>query len=181
MFSVLLLALSLAMDATAASVCCGLSAQRFRLRDGITVGLWFGGFQTGMTWIGGLFGGLLSQRLWHLGGLLSFGLLAFLGGRMVWEGISPIQSAACPRYDLRPGPMAALALATSLDALAAGLSLAYLGQGLAVSALVIGLVTFLLSLLGCLLGRRIGQRWSRPAGIAGGLVLLGLGVKILLG
>lgn len=180
MFSVLLLALSLAMDATAAAICCGLNTRGFRLRDGITVGLWFGGFQTGMTWIGGLFGGLLSQRLWRLGSLISFALLAFLGGRMLWEGLQPIHSADCPRYELRPGAMAALALATSLDALAAGLSLAYLGDDLTCSSLVIGGVSFFLSLMGSLLGRRIGQRWSRPAGIAGGLILLWLGWKILL-
>ena len=181
MFSVFLLAVSLSMDAAAAAVCCGVNAQGMKLRDGVVIGLWFGGFQTGMTWIGGLFGGLLSQRLWRLGSLLAFGLLAYLGIKMVWEGLSPPEGVSCPRYDLRPGPMAVLALATSLDALAAGLSLAYLGQALAPSALLIGLVTFCLSLAGGLLGQRIGQHWSRPAGIAGGLVLLGLGIKILLG
>lgn len=181
MFSVFLLALSLAMDATAAAVCCGLHSRDLRLRDGVGIGLWFGGFQTAMTWIGGLFGGLLSRRLWALGSLLSFGLLAFLGGRMLWEALAPLRAQDCPRYDLRPGPMAALALATSLDALAAGLSLAYLGEHLTPSALLIGLVTFVLSLAGSLLGRRVGRRWSRPAGAAGGLVLLGLGLKILLG
>ena len=169
------------MDAAAAAVCCGINARGLKPRAGMVVALWFGGFQTGMTWIGGLFGGLLSQRLWRLGRLLAFGLLAYLGMKMVWEGIVPSQGEACPRYDLRPGPMAVLALATSLDALAAGLSLAYLGQALAPSALLIGLVTFCLSLAGGLLGQRIGQHWSRPAGIAAGLVLLGLGVKILLG
>ena len=165
MFSVFLLAVSLSMDAAAAAVCCGINARGLRLRDGMVIGLWFGGFQTGMTWIGGLFGGLLSQQLWRVGSLLAFGLLSYLGIKMVWEGLSPPEGASCPRYDLRPGPMAVLALATTL----------------APSALLIGLVTFCLSLAGGMLGQRIGQHWSRPAGIAAGLVLLGLGVKILLG
>lgn len=169
------------MDATAAAICCGLNTRGFRLRDGLVVGLWFGGFQTGMTWIGGLFGTLLSQRLWHLGSLLSFGLLAFLGLRMVAECLRPSQEEKGGTYDLRPVSMAALALATSLDALAAGISLTYLGEELTASALVIGLVTFALSLGGSLLGQKVGQRWSRPAGMTGGLVLVGLGIKILLG
>ncbi|MGM9539031.1 MAG: manganese efflux pump MntP family protein [Candidatus Onthomonas sp.] len=181
MFSVFLLALSLSMDAAAAAVCCGVNARGLKLRDGVVIGLWFGGFQTGMTWIGGLFGSLLSQRLWQLGSLLAFGLLTLLGCRMVWEGLAPAEGDVCPRYDLRPGPMAVLALATSLDALAAGLSLAYLDQALIPSALLIGLVTFCLSLAGGMLGRRIGQRWNRRASVAGGLVLLGLGLRILFG
>lgn len=181
MFSVFLLAVSLAIDATAAAVCCGVNTQRLRLWDGVVIGLWFGGFQAGMTWIGGLFGGLLSQRLWQLGCLLSFGLLTYLGGNMLWESLFPSRRQCCPRYELRPGPMAALALATSLDALAAGLSLTYLGQALAPSALLIGLVTFCLSLAGSLLGRRIGQQWNRWAGLFGGLTLLGLGLHLLFG
>lgn len=181
MLSVLLLALSLAMDAFAASVCCGVNAQGLGLRDSLKIGLWFGGFQTGMTLTGGLFGDQLSRHLWQLGSLLAFGLLAFLGGRMVWEALCPPKEEGCPRYDLRPGPLAALALATSLDALAAGVSLAFLGKELYGSSVVIGLTAFALSTLGALLGRRAGQGLHRWANLAGGGVLLWLGIKILLG
>lgn len=181
MYSLLLLALSLSLDATAASVCWGLQARAPALKEGLWAGLWFGGFQGLMTGLGGLFGGLLSRELWQVGKLLSFGLLAFLGARMVWQALCPLRREGCPQGSFSPGSTALLALATSLDALAAGLSLTYWGQGLLCSTLVIGLVTFCLSLLGVLLGRRVGQGWSRPAGAAGGLVLLGLGLKILLG
>ncbi|MCD8383165.1 MAG: manganese efflux pump MntP family protein, partial [Clostridiales bacterium] len=84
------------------------------------------------------------------------------------------------RYDLRPLPLATLALATSLDALAAGVSLAYLGQELLRSALVIGAVAFLLSAAGGLLGQSVGSRLHRWADLAGGAVLIGLGVRVLL-
>lgn len=181
MVSVFLLALSLAMDAFAASVCCGVQIASLRLRDSMVIGLWFGGFQTGMTLIGGSFGRQLSIHLWQVGALLAFGLLLFLGGRMIWDCLSPARAEGCRRYDLRPGPMAALALATSLDALAAGVSLAYLGTGLMLSAGIIGLVAFALSTIGGLLGRQASAGLSRWANLAGGAVLIWLGVKILLG
>ncbi|MCD7801650.1 MAG: manganese efflux pump MntP family protein [Clostridiales bacterium] len=129
MLSVLFLALSLAIDAFAAAVCCGANGGRhgLRWRDSLAVGLWFGGFQTGMTLIGGAFGHRLSQYLWRAGQLAAFGLLAFLGLGMVWEALSPEKEAPSRRYELRPLSLATLALATSLDALAAGVSLAYLG------------------------------------------------------
>lgn len=180
MLSVFLLALSLAMDAFAAAVCCGVQATRLRLRDSLRIGLWFGGFQAGMTLIGGLFGRQLSQWLWQIGALVAFGLLAFLGGRMLWAALTPAQAQTGMKYDLDSGSLAALALATSLDALAAGISLAYLDTGLLAAAGVIGLVAFALSAAGGLLGRRIGERLRRWAGAAGGAVLLLLGGRILL-
>lgn len=180
MISVLLLALSLSMDAAAAAVCYGAGSRALRLREGLVVGLWFGSFQTGMTWLGGLFGHVLAGQLWLAGRLLAFGLLLYLGLGMVRDGLFPRPEEA-PPPSLQPMAMAALALATSLDALAAGVSLAYLGQGLALSAGVIGLVTFALSLLGVLLGKRLGSRWNRPAQLLGGLVLAGLGIHLLLG
>ncbi|MCC8182905.1 MAG: manganese efflux pump MntP family protein [Clostridiales bacterium] len=182
MLSVLFLALSLAIDAFAAAICCGANGggRGLRLRDSLMVGLWFGGFQTGMTLIGGAFGDRLSQYLWRAGQLSAFGLLAFLGLRMVWEALSPQRENSTPRYELRPLPLAALALATSLDALAAGVSLAYLGQALISSSLVIGAVAFLLSVTGGLLGQSAGSRLHQWASLAGGAVLIALGVKILL-
>ena len=161
MLSVFLLALTLAMDAFAAALCCGVQSGGLRLGEGLTIGLWFGGFQMGMTLLGGLFGRQISLLLWQAGCLLAFGLLAFLGGRMVWAAVSPPKEEGAGRYDLSVPSLAALALATSLDALAAGVSLAYLETGL--------------------LGRQLGGRWQRWAGLAGGLILIGLGIKILLG
>ena len=145
MLSVFLLALTLAMDAFAAALCCGVQSGGLRLGEGLTIGLWFGGFQMGMTLLGGLFGRQISLLLWQAGCLLAFGLLAFLGGRMVWAAVSP------PKEE--------------------GLS----------AAGTIGAVAFALSALAGLLGRQLGGRWQRWAGLAGGLILIGLGIKILLG
>ncbi|MCD7880594.1 MAG: manganese efflux pump MntP family protein [Clostridiales bacterium] len=182
MLSVLFLALSLAIDAFAAAVCCGANGGRhgLRWRDSLAVGLWFGGFQMGMTLIGGAFGHRLSQYLWRAGQLAAFGLLAFLGLGMVWEALFPEKEAPSRRYELRPLSLATLALATSLDALAAGVSLAYLGQELLSTALVIGAVAFVLSAVGGLLGQSVGSRLHRWADLAGGMVLIGLGIRVLL-
>lgn len=181
MLSVFLLALSLAIDAVAAAICCAVQSRRLRLWDGVKIGLWFGTFQTGMTLIGGLFGRRLSLWLWQAGAIAAFGLLAFLGGRMVWSALSPEGGGEERRYDLSPLSMAALALATSLDALAAGVSLAYLETDLRFASLVIGAVAFTLSLLGARFGARVGVRLSRWAELGGGAVLLFLGGRILLG
>ena len=181
MLSVFLLALTLAMDAFAAALCCGVQSGGLRLGEGLTIGLWFGGFQMGMTLLGGLFGRQISLLLWQAGCLLAFGLLAFLGGRMVWAAVSPPKEEGAGRYDLSIPSLAALALATSLDALAAGVSLASLETGLLSAAGTIGAVAFSLSALAGLLGRQLGGRWQRWAGLAGGLILIGLGIKILLG
>ncbi len=110
----------------------------------------------------------------------AFGLSSILGLGMVWEALSPEKETPSRRYELRPLSLATLALATSLDALAAGVSLAYLGQELLPSALVIGAVAFVLSAVGGLLGQSVGCRLHRWADLAGGMALIGLGVKVLL-
>ncbi len=182
MGSVWLLALSLAVDAFAAAVCCGVQCRAAPARGAGKIGLWFGGFQAGMTLAGGLFGTLLSRSLYRAGAVLSFGLLAWLGMRMVIESFFPTgeQGEAGPP-DLTAATLAPMALATSLDALAAGVSLGYLEGELFRSAVVIGLVAFALSALGALLGRRVGQGLQRWAGAAGGGVLLWLGLRVLAG
>lgn len=179
MVSVCLIALSLAVDAAAASVCCGLSSPGFRRRDGVRLGLWFGGFQFGMTLLGGMAGGELNEHCRLIGGMVAFGLLTYLGGRMLLDALAPVAGEP-PVYALTTPAVAALALATSLDALAAGVSLAYLGQDLLSSALVIGAVAFVLSAVGGLLGQSVGSRLHRWADLAGGMVLIGLGIRVLL-
>ena len=183
MGSVLLLALSLAVDAFAAAVCCGVRSSGLGLRGAARIGLWFGGFQAGMTLLGGLFGALLSRSLYRAGAVLSFGLLAYLGVKMLFESLFPGPEGTDGEGPLvlSAAALAPLALATSLDALAAGVSLGYLDGGLLRSAAVIGLVAFVLSALGGALGRRAGQRLHRWAGAAGGGVLLWLGLRVLAG
>lgn len=176
--SIFLMALSLSVDACAAAVCCGVATEGFRLRDGLRLGLWFGGFQAGMTLLGGVCGGELNEHLQVPGGFLAFGLLAWLGGRMILDALFPTGDTRC--YDLHPATLAALGVATSLDALAVGLSLPWLEVSLGASAAVIGAVAFTLSAVGGLAGRKLGGTLHRWAGCVGGGVLLGIGVHILL-
>lgn len=180
MVSVCLIALSLAVDAAAAAVCCGLSSPGFRRRDGVRLGLWFGGFQFGMTLLGGMAGGELNEHCRLIGGMVAFGLLTYLGGQMLLDALAPVAGEP-PVYALTTPAVAALALATSLDALAVGVSVAFLEVGLWKSAAVIGVVAFALSLLGSLLGRKIGQGVQRWASAGGGLALAAIGAKILWG
>lgn len=178
MFSVWLMALSLAVDAFAVSVACGVTVPGFRLRDGVRLGCWFGAFQFLMPLLGSFLGDLVSARSQVAAGLLSFGLLAFLGGKLLWDGLSG--TAAVGSADLRPRRLAALAVATSLDALAAGVSMPCLNVPVLEASAVIGGVAFCLSLAGGLAGRGLGTLCQRFAHLLGGSVLIAIGVKILL-
>ncbi len=178
MVSILLMALSLSVDAAAAAVCCGLCTPQFGWRDALRLGLWFGGFQMGMTLAGGMITSGLNLRVQRVGSVAAFGLLLYVGGRMLLDAASPLEEVR--GYSLDTKTVAELALATSLDALAAGVSTPFLGVPLCPAAAVIGITAFLLTVLGGLTGRRVGQRFHRWASAAGGLVLTGIGVRILL-
>ncbi|MCD8367278.1 MAG: manganese efflux pump MntP family protein [Clostridiales bacterium] len=180
MLSVFLVALSLAMDAGAAAVCCGISTPRFRLRDGLRVGAWFGLFQAGMTLLGGLAGAELNQHFARISDLAAFGLLVWLGVRMILDAVQG-EEGACAVSDLSPRTLAALAVATSLDALAVGVSVTHLGVGLWTAAGVIGAVAFAVSLAGSLAGQTLGKGFRLAAGAVGGIILIGIGVKVLMG
>jgi putative Mn2+ efflux pump MntP len=180
MRAVLLIALAVSVDAGAAAVCCGLSSPHFRLRDGVWVGLWFGGFQGGMILLGGLAGAELNEHFTRLGTLVAFGLLLWLGIRMVLDGWQDT-GRECAVANLSPRTMAPMAVATSLDALAVGVGVAFLEVPLPLAAAVIGAVTFLISLGGSLAGGKLEGAFRRGAGCVGGVVLILIAVKILLG
>lgn len=180
MVSICLLALSLAVDAAAAAICCGVANPGFRRRDALRLGLWFGGFQCGMTVLGGLVGSELNEHFTRLGAIAAFGLLMYLGGRMVLSALSPEEERRTD-YRLDTKSVALLAVATSLDALAVGISVAFLDVGLWTAAAIIGGTAFVLSAAGSLLGRSVGRRSHQWASVLGGLVLMGIGVKIILG
>lgn len=178
MISIWLIALSLAVDATAAAVCCGVANPGLGWKDALRLGLWFGGFQAGMTALGAVVGGELNRHFALPGAVAAFGLLLYLGGKMVLEALSPQQEQKSS-YGLDTPSVILLAVATSLDALAVGVSVAYLQVELWVAAAVIGGTAFVLSVMGSMAGRRVGQRFHRWASTIGGLVLMGIGVKIL--
>lgn len=179
MVSLLLMALSLSVDAAAAAVCCALAVSELNLRESLRLGLWFGGFQAGMMLLGGAAGVELSEHFQRAGCVVSFGLLVYLGGKMLLDAAAPLEEIR-PSCGLDTKSVALLALATSLDALAAGVSMACLSMGLWLAAGVIGAVAFCCTFAGARVGRRVGVRFHRWASAAGGLVLTGIGVRILL-
>jgi len=175
-----LLALSLGVDAFAVAASCGISVPDFRKKRAFILAIYFGLFQAGMTAIGAFAGSFFSAGTDRIGHLIAFALLAFIGGRMVWDALrknkteQPIQSLSHMR-------MLALAIATSIDALAAGISLGLTTGNLILACAVIGIVAFGMTILGGLLGERVGTRFRNQATLLGGLVLIALGIRSLLG
>ena len=177
-----LIAVGLSMDAFAVSVCKGLGMRRINLGTAVVLALFFGGFQMLMPFIGWALG---SQFMWLIGPVdhwVAFILLAFLGGKMLWEAIHEDEDCAgdedTSRIDLREFLM--LAVATSIDALAVGISFAALSVDIVPSVLLIGVITFCLTLVGVAVGHYFGARYQRPASVTGGVVLILIGLKVLL-
>ena len=173
-----LLAVSLAADAFAVAISMGLTARRASFRDALRVGLFFGGFQALMPLLGYLAGSTVSAVIKRYDHWIAFGLLAFIGGRMLWESAQGAEETQTSLDSLKK--LLLLSVATSIDALAVGVSLAVLRENIWVNAAWIGCVTFALSTLGVLAGRRLGRRMQRCATVAGGLVLIFIGAKILI-
>lgn len=177
MISIFLIAVSLALDAFAVSVSSGISVPGFGGRQAVKLGLWFGGFQFVMPLVGWFLGTSISAYIAAVDHYVAFGLLAFIGGNLVWNSLKGEEEAAPP--DLSPRRLCLLAVATSIDALAVGVSMAFMEVNILVSAVIIGVVAFALSVVGGLAGRRLGGLFQRRAELVGGLVLVGIGLKIL--
>lgn len=176
----LLIAVGLSMDAFAVSVCKGLGMRRLNVRVALVLALLFGVFQAGMPVIGWLLG---SQFLWLIEPVdhwIAFVLLGFIGGKMILDAVRGEEEESGVVDRVVWGEFLMLAVATSIDALAVGISLAALNVEIVPSVLIIGVVTFVLSLVGVLVGHLFGSRFERPAQIVGGVVLVLIGVKVLL-
>ncbi len=172
-----LLAVSLAMDAFAVSVCKGLAVRDVKARHALICGIYFGVFQALMPCIGYFVGSSFRQRVESLAPVIAFVLLLLIGANMIRESLGEQEEADA---SFSVATMVALAVATSIDALAAGVSLAMTGTGIAVSATVIGVTAFVISFAGVYIGGLIGGRLAKKADMAGGIVLILLGLKILL-
>ena len=180
LIEIFLIAVSLALDAFAVSVSSGISIPGFGGRQAVKMGMWFGGFQFAMPLIGWFLGSSVSQYIEAVDHWVAFGLLALIGGRMVWGALKAgagEEEEAPP--DLSARRLCLLAIATSIDALAVGVSMAFMKVDILVSALLIGVVAFGLSVVGGLVGKRLGALFQRRAELVGGLVLVGIGIKIL--
>lgn len=182
-----LLAVGLSMDAFAVSVCKGLSVKKAGLKESAICGGWFGGFQGLMPLIGFLLASLFAKAIERFDHWVAFGLLAIIGANMLKEAFSSDCDCEENSADFSVKTMFVMAVATSIDALAVGISLAMETpetmtpvQYISVAVVMIGLTTFILSAIGVKIGNVFGNRFEKKAQIAGGVILIGLGLKILL-
>ncbi|MBP5223872.1 MAG: manganese efflux pump [Lachnospiraceae bacterium] len=174
-----LLSVGLAMDAFAVSVCKGLAQSRITLKKAALVGLWFGGFQALMPVIGFLLGHQFERYITAIDHWIAFILLAIIGISMLKEALSRDEEDT-PDASLSWKPMFLLAVATSIDALAVGITFSFLKVALLPAVTLIGVITFLLSCLGVKIGNAFGAACKSKAEITGGIILIGIGCKILL-
>ena len=178
--SLLALALALAMDAFAVALAAGAGMRQGFFAPCFRLAASFGFFQWLMPVLGWAAGLTLAGFVHAVSHWVAFALLAFIGGRMIWEALREDAGEERPHADPSRGlTLLALAVATSIDALAVGLSFAVLNLAIWRPALVIGLTAFLMTILGCLLGRRAGLAWGGKVEILGGAVLIVIGTKIL--
>ncbi len=175
--SIVLIAVALAMDAFAVSLCKGLAMKRPDLRSVITIALWFGIFQALMPVIGYLLGHSMYDLMKDYDHWIAFGLLFLIGANMIRESFSEDEEMD---PDIYPISMLILAVATSIDAFAVGISLAMDGSDIITSVLIIGAITFLISAVGVKLGAKVGGILGKRAELLGGLILIGIGIKIVL-
>lgn len=176
----LLLAIGLSMDAFAVAICKGLSVGKPKKQHYLLIGLWFGGFQALMPTIGYLLGSLFESYITSIDHWIAFGLLLLIGGNMIREALSN-ETDGEKNASFAPLTMLLLAIATSIDALAVGITFALLPDvNIAAAVSFIGATTFLLSAAGLKIGSVFGLRYKNKAEFVGGLILIFIGVKILL-
>ena len=175
----LLIALGLSMDAFAVSVGKGLSVQKINPRHSLSVGVWFGGFQALMPLIGYFLGVSFASLVENFDHWIAFVLLGIIGFNMIREALSNDEcEAAHPDFSART--MLMMAIATSIDALAVGVSFAFLHIDIWSAASIIGVTTFILSIVGLRIGNIFGCRYKSKAEFAGGAILMIMGIKILI-
>lgn len=177
-----LIGAGLSMDAFAVSICKGLGMSRLNMRQAAVISLFFGGFQALMPLIGWALGSQLTDFITPIDHWIAFGLLAFVGGKMLWDAFHEDDEDEGVQTDekLDLKELLMLAIATSIDALAVGITFAFLQVAIVPSITIIGLTTFVISFAGVAVGHFFGARFEKPATIVGGVVLILIGVKILL-
>lgn len=182
MTELVVIAVGLAMDAFAVAVCKGLNMRKLDIKQTVLIALFFGGFQAGMPLIGWFIGSRFADYITSIDHWVTFILLGIIGGKMIWESF---QGDDCEEYgesklDLKE--LTALAVATSIDALAVGVAFAltYERNTVFIAVALIGIVTAILSASGVFIGHKFGVKYKNKAELAGGLVLVLMGVKFLL-
>lgn len=195
LLELLLIAIGLSMDAFAVSLCLGLTMTKVTIKKALTVGLYFGFFQGIMPLIGYLLGTQFANKIVAFDHWITFVLLCFIGGKMIVESfkaegcadrVCPAEECVdreCPKKkeaSLKAAEMLPLALATSIDALAVGVSFAFLNVNIVPAVLSIGIITLVVCMIGVKIGNLFGVRFKSKAELAGGIILVLIGLKILL-
>ena len=177
-----LIGVGLSMDAFAVAICQGLCMPKLNLRHGGIIALYFGGFQALMPLIGWFLGIRFQQYITSIDHWIAFVLLVFIGGKMIVEAVRDPDVEEIGKKDppLDHKEMFLLAVATSIDALAVGITFAFLDTPIVEATVIIGLTTFFLSILGVVVGNFFGTRYKKKAEIVGGIILVAIGVKILI-
>jgi len=178
LIAIFLIAVGLAMDAFAVSVACGLSAKPFRPGYAFRIAFSFGAFQTFMPVLGWAAGVSLRLIIVSFDHWIAFVLLFAIGCKMIYEAFRKEKGNSCPST-VSSGKLLVLSVATSIDALAVGISFAFLKEAIVLPSLIIGAVTFTLCFAGVWLGNRFGHIFENKLEIAGGAILIGIAIKIL--
>lgn len=174
----LVLSVGLGMDAFAVSVCKGIGMKKMNWKKACIIGLYFGGFQAIMPVLGYFLGTAFETIVTNVDHWIAFILLTAIGANMIKEAFSD-ETENC-NEDICFKTMLVLAIATSIDALAVGITFAFLNVNLIFAVVLIGLITFVLSVIGTKVGNRFGSKYENKAELAGGVILILLGIKILL-
>lgn len=178
-FELFLLGVALAMDAFAVSVCKGMVMGKPKFKYAALIALFFGGFQALMPFIGWLFGKQFDSAIKAYDHWIAFLLLAFLGGKMIYDGLRREGESEKYKDNIDIKELLLLAIATSIDALAVGVTLAFLEVSLAEAVSIIGVTTFVITFCGVYIGAKTGELLKDKAQIAGGGILIIIGIKIL--
>ena len=178
LLSLFLIAVGLSMDAFAVSVCKGLATPKYKLKYSMICGAWFGGFQALMPTVGYLLGVNFKKYITAIDHWIAFVLLALIGFNMIREALKNDDEGADPSFTAKS--MSLLAVATSIDALAIGITFAFLDVNIVAAVLFIGVCTFVISAAGVKIGSVFGTRFKSKAEIAGGAILIILGIRILI-
>lgn len=178
LFNLFLIAVGLSMDAFAVSVCKGLAMEKAPLKKAAIAGIWFGGFQALMPLVGYLLGSQFEKNITSIDHWIAFILLGLIGGNMIKESFSKEEEETSSTMYFKE--MFLLAVATSIDALAVGITFAFLQVNILPAVSLIGITTFVLSVIGVKVGNLFGSRYKSRAELAGGIILILIGIKILL-
>lgn len=175
---ILLLGIGLAMDAFAVSICKGLSMKKMNWKNAIIIALYFGIFQAIMPMIGYFLGTTFESFVTTFDHWIAFILLVLIGGNMIKESFDNEDEKKNDKVDFKT--MIVLAIATSIDALAVGITFAFFDVNLSLAVSIIGIITFFISIFGVKIGNRFGDKYQNKAELMGGVILVLLGIKILL-